>query len=107
EAPAQEPASTEAAWPTTAPVSDPVADLIARAEKEYQAGLANHEAGKIDEAKQNFDNALNALLSSNPDVRANEHLEKEFAGVVAGVSDLYRGGTSADAEAQQKSEPAP
>ena len=107
EAPAQEPASTEAAWPTTAPVSDPVADLIARAEKEYQAGLANHEAGKIDEAKQNFDNALNALLSSNLDVRSDERLEKEFDRVVAGVNELYPGGTSADAEAQQKSEPAP
>src|ERR1039458_4206385 len=107
EAPAQEPASTEAAWPTTAPVSDPVADLIARAEKEYQAGLANHEAGKIDEAKQNFDNALNALLSSNLDVRSDERLEKEFDRVVAGVNELYPGGTPADAEAQQKSDPAP
>ena len=37
--------------------SDPVADLIARAEKEYQAGLANHQAGKTEEAKQNFDTA--------------------------------------------------
>lgn len=90
-----------------APVSDPVADLIARAEKEYQAGLANHQAGKIDEAKQNFDNALNALLSSNLDVRSDERLEKEFDRVVAGVNELYPGGTSADAEAQQKSEPAP
>src|SRR6202158_5417086 len=40
EAPAQKPESTEAATPTPAAVSDPVADLIARAEKEYQAGLA-------------------------------------------------------------------
>src|ERR1019366_7692032 len=111
EAPAQEPASTEAATPSAVPVSDPVGDLIARAEKEYQAGLANHQAGKIDEAKQNFDNALNALLSSNLDVRSDERLEKEFNRVVAGVNELYPGGTSADAgssqDAQQKSEPAP
>src|SRR5450631_457900 len=111
EAPAQNPASPETASPVLAPVSDPVADLIARAEMEYQAGLANHQAGKIDEAKQNFDNALNALLSSNLDVRSDERLEKEFDRVVAGVNGLYPGGTSADAgssqDAQQKSEPAP
>jgi membrane-bound lytic murein transglycosylase D len=107
--PAQKPASPEAATPAT--TSDPVGELIARAEKEYQAGLANHQAGKADEAKQNFDNALNALLSSNLDLRADDRLEKEFERVVAGVNELYPGGTSADAgspqEAQQKSEPAP
>src|SRR6266568_7674640 len=91
---------------TSSPASDPVGDLIARAEKEYQTGLANHQAGKTDEAKQNFDNALNALLSSNLDIRSDEHLQKEFDRVVAGVNELYPGGT-ADFEAQQKSEPAP
>src|SRR5580704_17053130 len=56
----QKPASTTAstAAPST-PASDPVADLIARVEKEYQVGLANHKAGKTDDAKQNFDTALN------------------------------------------------
>ncbi len=111
EAPAQKPESTETPTPVPPPVSDPVADLIARAEREYQAGLANHQAGKNDEAKQNFDNALNALLSSNLDVRSDERLEKEFERIVAGVNELYPGGTSADAgssqDAQQKSEPAP
>ena len=87
--------------------SDPVADLIARAEKEYQAGLANHQAGKTEEAKQNFDNALNALLSSNLDIRSDERLQEEFDRVVAGVNQLYPGGPGADTEAQQKSEPAP
>jgi membrane-bound lytic murein transglycosylase D len=111
EVPAQKPESTETPTPAPPAVSDPVADLIARAEREYQAGLANHQAGKNDEAKQNFDNALNALLSSNLDVRSDERLEKEFERIVAGVNDLYPGGTSADAgssqDAQQKSEPAP
>lgn len=87
--------------------SDSVADLIARAEKEYQAGLANHQAGKTEEAKQNFDNALNALLSSNLDIRSDERLQEEFDRVVAGVNQLYPGGPGADTEAQQKSEPAP
>ncbi len=111
ETPAQKPDSTEVATPAQASVPDPVGDLIARAEKEYQAGLANHQAGKIEDAKQNFDNALNALLSSNLDVRSDERLEKEFDRIVAGVNELYPGGTAADAassqDAQQKSEPAP
>src|SRR5450755_4900113 len=106
EQPAQKPASAEPNPTTSAPVPDAVGDLIARAEKEYQAGLANHQAGKAEEAKQNFDNALNALLTSNLDIRSDDRLQKEFDRVVAGVNELYPGGT-ADTEAQQKSEPAP
>jgi membrane-bound lytic murein transglycosylase D len=108
--------STPAEPGTPAPqsASDPVADLIAQAEQEYQSGLTAHHAGKTDEAKQHFDNALNALLGSNFDVRSDERLEKEFDRIVAGVDELYPGGTAADASAQdqpqepqQKSEPAP
>ena len=89
-------------------LSDAVGDLIARAEKEYQTGLANHQAGKIDEAKQNFDNALNALLSSNLDIRSDDRLQTEFDRIVTGVNELYPNGTApSDTEAQQKSEPAP
>ena len=47
-----------------------------QAEKEYQAGLANHRAGKTDEAKQDFDNALNALLSSNLNIHSDDRLER-------------------------------
>ena len=107
EAPVQKPASPQVAPTASAAASDPVADLIDRAEKEYQAGLANNEAGKTEEAKQNFDNALNALLSSNLDVRSDERLQNEFDRVVAGVNKLYPGGTADSEAAQQKSEPAP
>ena len=99
--------SAPASGAASTPNSDPVADLIARAEKQYQAGLANHQAGKTEEAKQNFDNALNALLSSNLDIRSDERLQEEFDRVVAGVNQLYPGGPGADTEAEQKSEPAP
>ena len=108
---AQQSAPVEAAS-SVAPLSDPVADLVKRAEAQYQAGLANYRAGKTDEARQNFDQALNALLDSKIDVRSDERLQKEFDHIVQGVNDLYPGGTSADAEndqsqEQQKSEPAP
>ncbi len=112
----QKPAATDASASASAtPTSDPVADLIAQVEKEYQAGLAEYHAGKGDDAKQNFDNALNALLGSNLDIRSDDRLQKEFDRVVAGVNELYPGGPSAEAdtpqeaqqEPQQKTEPAP
>jgi membrane-bound lytic murein transglycosylase D len=99
--------------------SDPVGDLVVRVEKEYQAGLANYQAGNADAAKKNFDNAFNALLGSNLDVRSDDRLQKEFDRVVAGVDQLGLDGvggnssseagnnSAADAESQQKSEPAP
>ena len=110
--------------------SDPVADLIAKVEKDYQSGLADYQAGNHEAAKQDFDRAFNALLGSNLDVRSDERLAKEFERVVAGVNRLDMGnltdnglGGQADsagahdtdthdaesheAEGQQKSEPAP
>jgi membrane-bound lytic murein transglycosylase D len=108
--------STSAPASATA-ASDAVADLIARVEKEYQTGVANYQAGNTDLAKQNFDNAFNALLGSNLDVRSDDRLQKEFDRVVEGVNQLgleglggssgQDSGSNADAEAQQKSEPAP
>ena len=113
--PAHEDASVQQTAPAeasaSAPAADTVADLIARVEKEYQAGLENYQAGRADDARQNFDEALNTLLGSNFDVRSDERLQKEFERVVEGVNQLYPGGPSTDAgstqDAQQKSEPAP
>jgi membrane-bound lytic murein transglycosylase D len=107
--------SSDATIQAKSPVADPVADLIARVEKEYQTGLANYQAGNTDQAKQNFDNAMNAMLGSSFDIRTDARLEKEFDRVVEGVDQLYPGGTENDAasdqdaaqEPQQKSEPAP
>lgn len=42
---------------------DPVELLIAQVEKEFQAGQANYQAGHLDQAKTNFDQAFNLLLS--------------------------------------------
>ena len=100
----------EAPRPEAEPKSDPVADLIAKAEREYQTGLADYQAGKKDEAKHNFDDALNALLTSSLDIRSDERLQKEFDRIVQGVNEIYPGGTQeaeGAQEPQQKSEPAP
>src|SRR5437879_5905526 len=51
---------------------DPVADLIARVEKEYQAGQDNYRAGHLEAAKQNFDSAFNQLLGSGFDLHSDD-----------------------------------
>src|SRR5215831_3697835 len=105
-----EPAAAMQPAPAPAPpAADPVGELIAQAEQHYQAGLFNYHAGNTDQAKEDFDQALNSLLDSKVDVRSDDRLEKEFDRIVQGVNQVYPGGTS-DAETaqeQQKSEPAP
>ena len=95
----------EASSPPAAP--DAIADLIAKVELEYQTGLTNYKAGNTEAAKQNFDSAFNALLGSNLDIRSDKRLEDQFDRMVDGVNHLDLGGSNSDAEAQQKSEPAP
>ncbi len=107
EKPAEQKAAPEANAPAQANATpDLVGELIDRVEKEYQSGLANYHDGKDEEAKKDFDNALNTLLGSNFDVRSDNRLQKEFERIVQGVNEAYPGGPS-EADAQQKSEPAP
>ncbi len=83
-----------------------MADLIARVEKDFQAGLDAYKAGQTDAARQDFDNAFNTLLESKLDIRSDDRLEKEFDRIVEGVNHLDLGSLASDSEAQ-KSEPAP
>jgi len=101
-----QPPSTQS--PSPSPASDPVGDLVARVEKNYQAGLDAYHAGQTETAKQDFDNAFNGLLESNLDIRSDNRLEKEFDRVVEGVNQLDLGalGFASDSDAQ-KLEPAP
>jgi membrane-bound lytic murein transglycosylase D len=87
-------------------IPDPVGDLVASVEKDYQAGLDAYHAGHTDAAKQDFDRAFNALLVSTVDIRSDNRLEKEFDRIVEGVNHLDLGDLASDSEAQ-KSEPAP
>src|ERR1700733_3906079 len=88
------------------PASDSGGDLVPRRTKEYQAGLGNYQAGQHDAAKQNFDNAFNALLESKLDIRSDDRLEKEFERIAEGVNQMSRGDLASASEAQN-SEPAP
>ncbi len=90
------------------PQVDPVDALIALAEKQYAAGQANYQAGHLEAAKANFDQAFNTLLSSNLDVRNNEQLEREFDKIVEAVHELEMAALQqGDGFSEPRSEPAP
>jgi membrane-bound lytic murein transglycosylase D len=87
---------------------DPVADLIAQVEKEYQVGQDNYRAGHLEAAKQNFDTAFNLLLGSNLDLHSDERLEHEFDHILEGVNGFeLQALQEGDGFTEQKSEPAP
>src|SRR5258707_44654 len=87
---------------------DPVADLIARVEKEYQSGQDNYRAGHLEAAKQNFDSAFNQLLGSGFDLNGDDRLEHELDRILEGINGLELAALQqGDGFAEQKSEPAP
>jgi len=100
--------------PSAAPVAAPSPEsqatdaLIAQAEKLYAAGQSDYQAGHLDAAKQNFDQAFNVLLSGKVEVRDNPPLEHEFDKIVDGVRQLELVALQqGDGFTEQRSEPAP
>ena len=87
---------------------DPVADLIARVEKEYLAGQENYRAGHLEAAKQDFDSAFNQLLGSGFDLQSDDRLETELNRILDGTNDLELAALQqGDGFSEQPSEPAP
>ena len=85
-----------------------MAELIDRAEKEFQAGQANYNAGHLEAAKDNFDKAFTMMLSSDLDIHSDERLENEFDKIVESVHELeLQALKEGDGFTEQKSEPAP
>ena len=93
---------------TPKPQADAVDALIGQAEKQYAAGQANYQAGHLEAAKDDFDQAFNTLLSSNLDVRNNDRLDQEFEKIVEAVHGLELVALQqGDGFTEQRSEPAP
>jgi len=90
------------------PQVDPVADLIAGVEKQYQNGQNNYRDGHLEAAKQNFDSAFDQLLGSGFDLRSDDRLEQELDRILDGINGLELAALQqGDGFAEQKSEPAP
>ncbi len=94
--------------PKPQPQPDPAEALIAQAEKQYAAGQSNYQAGHLEAAKEDFDQAFNTLLTSNLDVRNDERLDREFEKIVEAVNELELTALrQGDGFTEQRSEPAP
>jgi membrane-bound lytic murein transglycosylase D len=90
------------------PKTDPVADLIVNAEKQYQAGEDKFKVGDLEAAKRNFDHAADMLLQSPPEVRSDERVQHELERVLESVNRPEMAALQSDNPApQQKAEPAP
>src|SRR5208337_140234 len=90
--------------------TDPVAAVIARVEKEYQAGQDNYRTGHLEAAKQNFDSAFNLLLGSGLDLQSSsdDRLQRELDRILDGINALELAALQqGDGFSEQKSEPAP
>ena len=100
--------SSSPAKPKPAAKPDAVAELIARVEKEYQAGLDQYNTGEKDGAKEHFDRAFNLLLESPSGVRADPRFQPEFDRVLDDLNKLEMAAVQqSEAAPEQKAEPAP
>ncbi|HEX3352626.1 MAG TPA: transglycosylase SLT domain-containing protein [Terriglobales bacterium] len=87
---------------------DPVGDLIANAEKEYQAGEESFKAGDLEAAKGSYDRAADLLLQSPAEIRSDERVEHELERILEGTNRPELASLQTDSEAaKQKAEPAP
>jgi membrane-bound lytic murein transglycosylase D len=88
---------------------DPVAELIAKAEKEYQSGEDEYAAGNKDAAKEHYDRASNLLTGAAPEIQADPRFVHESERVADGLKKLAATALQpADSASEPlKTEPAP
>ncbi len=102
------PTAAEEVQAAPPPKPDPVVDLIANAEKEYQDGEASLTAGDLEAAKRSFDHAADMLLQSPTEIRSDDRVQHELERVLEGVNRPELAALQSDnPPPQQKAEPAP
>jgi len=82
------PAETTAEQAADAIAAYKVQQLIDMAERQYQSGVDNYRAGKLDAARSDFDAAVDMMLTSGLDIQSNSQLDDEFERVVDRVNTL-------------------
>ncbi|MEO6807393.1 MAG: lytic transglycosylase, partial [Edaphobacter sp.] len=65
-----------------------VQQLISKAEAEYRSGVDNYRAGHLDAARIDFDSAVDLMLTSGMDVKADPQLADEFDHLLDAVNSL-------------------
>ncbi len=86
------PAPPQAPAPVPPPQSSPpqqrVQLLIEQVEKAYALGDAAYKRGNLPEARSNFDNAVDLMLTSGIDIRSTPALQDEFDHIVDQINGL-------------------
>jgi membrane-bound lytic murein transglycosylase D len=94
--------------PAVAQEQDPVPALIEQVEREYQKGQANYQAGHLEAAKANFDQAFDMLLKGKVGIQEDDRLQNEFDKIVEAVHSLeMQALKEGDGFTEQQAEPAP
>ena len=62
--------------------------LIAKAEASYQSGVANYNANRLDAARQDFDFAVDTMLSNDADLKGDPQLSDEFDRLTSAINSL-------------------
>ena len=65
-----------------------VQQLINQVERAYASGVTNYRAGKLDAARNDFDFAVDLMLTSGMDLKADAQLSDEFDHLLSGVNSL-------------------
>jgi membrane-bound lytic murein transglycosylase D len=65
-----------------------VQQLINSAEAAYRSGVDNYRAGHLDAARQDFDSAVDLMLTSGMDLKAEPQLADEFDHLLSAVNSL-------------------
>jgi len=65
-----------------------VKDLITRAEASYNSGVKNYNANRLDAARQDFDYAVDTMLSSGMDLKNDPDLSDEFERLLGAINSL-------------------
>ena len=105
---APEPAKPVAPAVTVAPaIPDPIAELVAASDAHFEAGRKELALGHLEQARVEFDRALDTLLESAEGARNNARLREHFDRLVDRISVLEQTAlTTGDGFSETKSEPA-
>jgi len=85
---AQAQAQQSAAVIMAAQHAQKVQALIAKTQASYQSGVANYHANHLDAARHDFDTAVDTMLASGMDLKADPQLSDEFDHLLSAINSL-------------------
>src|ERR1700733_5096366 len=85
---AAQPAGSTAQAVDNAAKAYKVQELVNKAEASYRSGVDNYRAGHLDAARVDFDSAVDLMLTSGMDIKADPQLSDEFDHLLSAVNSL-------------------